>query len=298
MTLPSSSSHFSERMSLSKPYFKRMRPTIHNVFVGNIRCGVKYRLNIIPAAWSVSALLFGAVVGLVPLGTVGAEAITNPVAQTADVPNRVATYEIINAKGESSTDAWWSLLPSLVTGILALAAGYLLAHQKFVSDLKGEYDKDLRTQRLGVYKKLLGLMVNLPKYPNPVKLSVDDLKQLSSAFRDWYFIDAGGLFLSGGREGSREKYFDLQDGCKILLQKANGGWKRSSTQLLREYLERNKGWKPPNEISELADSSIQNLAGHALLSEDAVNALRKLASSLRTALTKDVLTRESSAVKP
>ncbi len=182
-----------------------------------------------------------------------------------------------------------------LTGELARRKDLELAHENFLNALNTEYDTALRSERVAEYRKLWELMINLPKYPRPVELSIEGLECLAMECRKWYFA-GGGLFLS---EEARERYFNLQDGCKIILEKSCKGWPSDSDEtpsedFLRKHLDRQDNWKPP--------MAIVNLAGHRFEKQDflpgkVTEELRRLGSSLRTALTDDVLTRRTSQVK-
>jgi hypothetical protein len=170
-----------------------------------------------------------------------------------------------------------------------------LAHQNLVQALQSDFDKDLRLRRIIEYEKLWKLMVKLPKYPRTEPLSVSDLETLAGEFRNWYF-NGGGLFLS---ENSREKYFDFQEGAKIVFQKLCGEWRPNSPDVvnaawLRTYLERGKSWTPPREIVELVKHPLE--AKPDTLPPTIVSQLRLLASSLRSSMAQDVLTRQNSVL--
>ncbi len=120
-----------------------------------------------------------------------------------------------------------------------------------------EYDKDLRSQRISHYKTLWSRTLPLAKYPESPPLAyksapparferllrkllphedgaedriVDSIESLSISLRDWYF-EGGGLFLS---ESSRDTYFDLQDGLKLMLQKREGRWRPELDEIGRK----------------------------------------------------------------
>jgi hypothetical protein len=52
------------------------------------------------------------------------------------------------------------------------------------------------TQRIAVYRRLWELTRVLPRWPRTENVPYADLRKLSAALRDWYFVDGGGLFLS------------------------------------------------------------------------------------------------------
>ena len=165
-----------------------------------------------------------------------------------------------------------------------------IAQMKVTQDLQIEYDKNLRSERIKEYKTLWSKMDALAKYPEPPPMTVDAARDLARKFRDWYFA-GGGLFMS---ENTREKYFDLQDGLKIVLQnnKKVGHFKEDNpdSQSLQRYLERKT--VPPEELLNLANAKVEERQDG--VSEEVLKNLRKLGSSLRTSMTEDLLTRRGS----
>jgi hypothetical protein len=158
-------------------------------------------------------------------------------------------------------------------------------------DLQIAYDKDLRDRRIRHYGRLWSLMLPLAKYPEPDPLSYERAKELSLSLRRWYFSH-GGLFLT---QNTRDKYFNVQDGLKIVAQKREGRWQldnekiRESSDHLQEYLQRNKNWKPPKPLVEIAKSSLPTSKD---VPKNIFEHLRSLGSDLRTSMAEDVLTRK------
>ncbi len=189
-------------------------------------------------------------------------------------------------------------------------------HQKVIQDLQSDIDKDIRTQRLQHYQKLWGLMINLPKYPEPAVLDSQSLKTLSGLLRNWYF-EGGGLVMSWK---TRDKYFDLQDACKIALEKTAEKWKDASelatkadaldsavnillepraSEFLITRLDRGASWRNaiPMPIARLALLPSEKFQEGGLLVPGVVEQLRKLGSDLRQSMTEDVLTRRVSLLE-
>ena len=161
-----------------------------------------------------------------------------------------------------------------------------IAELKVGQDLLIEYDKDLRMRRIACYEKLLNLMLPLAKYPEPDPLSYSKLSLLSVNLRRWYF-EGGGLYMS---EETRNKYFDLQDGFKIVIQKRDNRWPQDSTLTrlggLKKYLQRDK---TSPDVEEIAESELNMSEDY--VPEKVYARLRALGSSVRTSMTEDVLTR-------
>ncbi len=103
------------------------------------------------------------------------------------------------------------LLPALLGGV----GGYLAALLKSVLDMRAKVDEELRTARAGVYKPLWQRMELLPQWPRATNVTYKDLKDLSEAFRDWYFKE-GGIYLS---HTARKKYGDAQEAMTQAFQK-------------------------------------------------------------------------------
>jgi hypothetical protein len=219
-----------------------------------------------------------------------------------------AIFSVVSAKRAHSTE----LEVVRLSAKLEAKKNLDLANQKFLLDLQTEYDKDLRNHRIIQYQKLLAWMVNLPKYPKPEPLTVEALKHLSLEFRNWYFA-GGGLFLCSNEkdpehfsEASRERYFDFQEGCRIVLQKIEGKWKFGAVpdeNTLRGLFGRGKCWTPQDNLVKLVNLNQESMIKKAAtpvanerqeLSDDVVELLRSLASELRTRMAEDVLTRQSS----
>jgi hypothetical protein len=178
-----------------------------------------------------------------------------------------------------------------------------IQQQSDVQDLHIEYDKDLRSHRIDTYNKLWSAMLPLARYPESARLTYDGAKKLSESMRDWFFME-GGLFLS---EETREKYFDLQEGIKIVLQKRKGLWRFDPVEAskdadrLRVYLRRKEGWKPSESIVKIANSPLpalpaskDNAKDNAFVPEEIVENLLSLSHRLRAGMSEDLLTRRGS----
>lgn len=114
-----------------------------------------------------------------------------------------------------------TLLSPLITGLLGIVSGivgtYLTAILKFRKDLEAEYDKDLRSRRLDVYKTLWNHLQLVARYDRPKPLTLSTLEELTIAMRTWYFNE-GGIYLS---EPTRAKYFALKEAIRQLLETQN-----------------------------------------------------------------------------
>ena len=113
-----------------------------------------------------------------------------------------------------------NIVVAIITGsfglITATAVAFLAATLKFRKDLEAEYDKDLRSRRIEVYKGLWHLLQFLARYDLPESLSPRTLRRLSVAMREWYFEMGGGLYLT---EKTRTSYFALKEAIKNVVEK-------------------------------------------------------------------------------
>lgn len=191
-------------------------------------------------------------------------------------------------------------------------------------DLRIEYDKDLRTHRIEEYQKMWRLLDPLAKYPKPETLTYERLLLLTTALRRWYFA-GGGLFLSNH---TRERYFDLQDGLRIVLEKRENAWpkgmdtkgdeddryvpgvrrlpgteqrqERAYLELLKAHLDRGKDEngreREPSPLVAAIARFPQRMAEDRLEAEVSAR-LRALGSALRTSMTEDVLTRRGAYLR-
>jgi hypothetical protein len=166
-----------------------------------------------------------------------------------------------------------------------------IAELKVGQDLQVEYDKSLRDHRIASYKPLWASLVKLARYPEPVPLPHADVRPFSEALRKWYFED-GGLFMS---EETRDKYFDLQDGLRIVLLKRAGSWPTRLSQPLAEHLGRGKHYQVPDAVRQLAEGAAG--ASEPNVSDDVLLLLIALGSALRTSMAEDVLTRRASLLR-
>ncbi len=178
------------------------------------------------------------------------------------------------------------LIGVVVTGILSYRQGQL----KVTQELQIEYDKELRKERIERYKDLLQELLPLAKYPEPKPLTLAEAKLLAESLTKWYFA-AGGLVLAAT---TRDHYFDLQDGIKILLQKQTDQWPFDSQTMapaaLQHYLDRASNWKCPDSLLKIAEAAIDSTC--TTIPAGIFAHLRRLGSTLRTSMTDDTLTRQ------
>jgi len=102
---------------------------------------------------------------------------------------------------------------ALIGASVGVITTYLAAVLKLRSDLRFEFDKDLREKRITHYEELWRLTGAFPKYGPQPEITYGELRTLTSKLRDWYF-SKGGMFLSN--EG-RAAYFYFQERLRAVL---------------------------------------------------------------------------------
>jgi hypothetical protein len=84
---------------------------------------------------------------------------------------------------------------------------FLTTRDQMRRELAHGYDQELRARRIDSYVSLYKRTDKLPRYwpANPVRSEMDGWVR---AFHDWYFAEAGGMFLS---DKARQAYHDALD---------------------------------------------------------------------------------------
>jgi hypothetical protein len=109
---------------------------------------------------------------------------------------------------------------TLAAAVLGAAVGfvttYLGAVVKLRTDLRFQYDKDLREKRIKEYSELWRLTGLFPKYAREAPVTLTEVRELTHKLRDWYFTQ-GGMYLS---DEGREAYFQFQEVITTVLANA------------------------------------------------------------------------------
>ena len=102
-----------------------------------------------------------------------------------------------------------ALLIGLVGAIVGAAAGglsaFFTARIQLRRELEYAHDRELRTRRLDPYMSLYRRTKTLPRYWRTAPLRAE-LASWSESLHEWYFDEAGGLFLS---DDARVVYHDV-----------------------------------------------------------------------------------------
>jgi hypothetical protein len=80
--------------------------------------------------------------------------------------------------------------------------------------------EELQRERIAAYRGLWRLTKLLPKWPRARDVSYENLSALSNSLRDWYFSEAGGMFLS---RTAHTSYAALQDSLAAILVEQPSG---------------------------------------------------------------------------
>ncbi len=102
---------------------------------------------------------------------------------------------------------------------------------------------------------------------------------------------------------TRDNYFNLQDGVRIVLQKRESRWPLDNINMglpkgkdrLMEHLRPGEKWKLPKEVLSIANSSDISAEGDDV-PDEVFEELRKLGSRLRSSMADDVRTRTASVL--
>lgn len=108
------------------------------------------------------------------------------------------------------------ILESVVTFLIGSVAGVML---KNWFDYKLMVYEELWKKRFDAYRQVFQISSALPLYPEPARLTHEELKEVSEKMRNWYF-EGGGLLLSNI---TRDIYFDVQKSIKTVLKASAPG---------------------------------------------------------------------------
>ena len=91
-------------------------------------------------------------------------------------------------------------------------------------------DSEILETRRFFYEELYRILKPFARYDLPETVTIDTLKHITVAMRDWYF-DAGGLYLT---DRARGPYFELKEVIKVIVEQQRY---QSTTQVSDEDCE-------------------------------------------------------------
>lgn len=110
-----------------------------------------------------------------------------------------------------------TVLVALIVGGLGIISASLAAILKFRQDIKFEYDKDLRKERIDAYKELWRYTRPFPgsEYKRVEEVTQQALRDLLENLHKWYFEKGYGLYLS---DDSTAKYREFKVALQNVLE--------------------------------------------------------------------------------
>jgi len=127
------------------------------------------------------------------------------------------------------------LLVGLLGALVGTAAGGLSAfftsRAQMRRELEYAYDREVRAWRVQGYISLYKRTANFPRYwpTNPART---DLRSWVDGLDDWYFAEAGGLFLSNN---TRQAYLSLLDVMAAIANDNSSGGQLSDEEVDRMW---------------------------------------------------------------
>lgn len=146
----------------------------------------------------------------------------------------------------------------ILTIIVSAAVGAVVSYLASYWERRARVDEGLRDKRIELYSLLWQATGKVPMWPKRDDLTYTELRELSSAFRGWYFDDKGGMFLSSA---ARKAY----EGVQVAI------------------------------TAQLAARAQARLSDAEVISDPDYTAVQQAGSALRTQLTKDLLSRRAAS---
>jgi hypothetical protein len=116
------------------------------------------------------------------------------------------------------------LVGGLVGAVVGGGLTWLTARWQLRKELEYGYDKELRAERVAVYKELWKLSERLPRYHSRGNPTGSEVEESIENFHQWFF-EVGGLFLS---DDARKAYFAMMNRLRVVAD--NRGTARISSQ--------------------------------------------------------------------
>lgn len=199
------------------------------------------------------------------------------------------------------------VVSAATAGITALIAFRFWILQQ-VREIQRDYDRELRTARMVAYAKLWQEFEPLAVYAPSESITYERVRELGVALRSWYFDTGGLLFTSRARDA----YFLVQDAIDqvgrlprndAIVRGASTHWTRTTINATHKDLDICELPSPSATDEEQAawrDYMAALIADKWRFGEtpdDDFALLQFLASSLRTLLAEDLLTRDPSLLR-
>jgi hypothetical protein len=123
----------------------------------------------------------------------------------------------------------------LIVGLLGVLVGtisggfsaFLTNRNKMRQELEYAYDRELRIRRMEVYTSLYRRTDKYPRYHITI-LARKELVAWAHSFDDWYFGEAGGLFLSNN---ARQAYLSMLDVTATVANDDSSGERISEEEV-------------------------------------------------------------------
>jgi hypothetical protein len=202
-----------------------------------------------------------------------------------------------------------NFLVSVATAVItAILASRFWVYQQ-IKEIQRDYDKELRTQRLEAYEDLWRKFEPLAVYAPSDSITYERVRELGRDLRGWYFNKGGLLFT----QRARDAYFLVQDAIDQIarlppsddiIRAASRHWTRDRIIAADHHLRIPK--LPPPTATDREHTFWRDCLSRRIAAEwrfgerpdlDFV-LLQFLASSLRTLLAQDLLTRDPSLLVP
>jgi hypothetical protein len=194
-----------------------------------------------------------------------------------------------------------------IAAVTAIVASRIWVYQQF-REIQRDYDKDLRTRRLAAYEELWRKFEPLAVYAPSESITYERVRELGRDLRGWYF-NIGGLLFT---QRARDAYFLVQDaidqiarlpGSDDIIRGASRHWTRDRITAADRHLR--IPMLPSPTATDLEHQAWRDCLSRRIAIKwrfgerpdlDFV-LLQFLASSLRTLLAQDLLTRDPSLLR-
>jgi hypothetical protein len=132
-------------------------------------------------------------------------------------------------RGRINVELIIGLLGALLGTTAGALATLLTGRAQMRRELQYSYDRELRTRRMDAYVSLYRQTGNMPRYwtTNPARSL---LSTWANGLNDWYFKEAGGLYLS---DAARDAYLSLLEVMATMANDDSSGERLSEDEVQR-----------------------------------------------------------------